>query len=426
MKFKQTLMMIALLGVLALLLVGCAGTQSAPEPGPIGPAGPAGPQGPAGPPGDDAVVSREYVGVGKCAECHEDAYTKYQLSGHPYNLTKIEGAAPVFPYDGQTGGVPNPPEGYSWDDIAYVIGGFAWKAQFVNQDGYLIANPPGQTGVADYLSQYNLANSTLKLNPSWAPYHGNPENLAFSCGQCHTTGYSTRGFQDDKPGLIGTWAFEGVQCEACHGPGSLHVADPYGVAMEVDRSSQACGECHSRGDSRIDAADGFSEQYVQYDQLHNNEHFAIGCIGCHDPHSSSVYTDVTLNPNAGITQTCDTCHWEQAAYSAVRKHFALFCTDCHMPPTGLSAVGNLDRFTGDLSSHVFSINPNPNAAQFSADGEYAMPYITLDYACKHCHGPLATEKDMDMLATAARGYHTPPQPTPEPTPAPEPTATPDS
>lgn len=101
------------------------------------------------------------------------------------------------------------------------------------------------------------------------------------------------------------------------------------------------------------------------------------------------------------------------------------CIDCHMPPMDKSAVADIEMFTGDIQSHLFSINPDPEALQFNEDGSTAMPYITLTYACMHCHnGQLASEKDMDTLSEMARGYHTPATPTPEPTATPEVEATP--
>jgi hypothetical protein len=96
-----------------------------------------------------------------------------------------------------------------------------------------------------------------------------------------------------------------------------------------------------------------------------------------------------------------------------------------------SAVANPDTYTGDIRSHQFSINPDPEAPQFNEDGTLAMPYITLTYACLQCHnGEKATEKDAQALQEMATGYHTPPlpTPTPEPTvePTPEATTTPES
>ncbi len=392
-----------------VFLAACAGPPG--PPGPVGPAGPAGPQGPAGPPGEDASVRLEYVGSEKCGECHENEYAKFMLSGHPYKLTKIEnGQPPTFPYDNLTGGVTEPPEGYTWDDISYVIGGFGWKARFIDLDGYII------TGDEEATTQWNFKNDAAGLPAGWVAYHAG-EQKPYDCGACHTTGYRPDGHQDDMPGIIGTWALPGIQCEACHGPGNLHASDPYGYLMVVDRSNQLCGQCHVRGDpAQIDAAGGFIKHHEQYEELYNSKHFALQCIACHDPHASAIYADPDINPTAGIRQTCESCHWQQT-YQNSERHTALACTDCHMPPSAKSAQGDLQIFTGDISSHLFSINPDPDAPQFNQDGTRAMPYLTLPYACGQCHnGEKATVKDPALLAERASGYHTPPEPTPTPEP----------
>lgn len=196
--------------------------------------------------------------------------------------------------------------------------------------------------------------------------------------------------------------------------------------MVVDRSSQLCGDCHLRDDpATIDAADGFVKHHEQYEELFSSKHFAISCVTCHDPHASTLFADEELNPNNGLRQRCDACHWQQI-YQNNRKHLGVQCTDCHMPPMGQSAVADLDSYTGDINAHLFSINPDPAAPQFNEDGSVTMPYITLSYACMHCHnGKLATEKDIDTLSAMAQGYHTPQTPTPEPTATPEVEATPE-
>ena len=409
MKYKAPLLLSFLAILFLVLLTACAGEPGIQ--GPVGPAGPAGPQGPAGPPGDDATVRLDYVGSEKCGACHEDAYATFMLSGHPYKLSKVvNGEAPVFPYDAVTGGIPGTPEGYTWDDISYVIGGFGWKVRFIDKEGYII------TGDEDATTQWNYANEFADLDAGWVPYHAG-EKKPYNCGSCHTTGYSPEGHQDDLEGIIGTWEFPGIQCEECHGPGSLHSEDPYGHLMVLDRSNQLCGECHYRGEKAlIDASNGFTKHHEQYEELFNSKHFALQCITCHDPHSSAVYSDQELNPNAGIRQTCETCHFEQEEYAKVAKHFYMECTDCHMPKNGKSAQGNLDIFRGDISSHLFAINPDPAAAQYTEDGAYSMPYLTVDYACKQCHnGEIATEKTQEQLGDAAWGYHDRPIPTPDPT-----------
>ena len=137
-------LLLTVIGVLALLLAACAG-----EEGPQGPAGPEGPQGipgpsgqdgeqgPPGPPGRDGASYEpaQFVGSDACAECHEETYENFMESGHPYLLNAVvDGQPPEYPFSE----VPNPPEGYTWDDISYVIGGYNWKAQFIELDGYII------------------------------------------------------------------------------------------------------------------------------------------------------------------------------------------------------------------------------------------------------------------------------------------------
>jgi cytochrome c5 len=405
--------LILIVAVLSVLMIGCS-SSSGPE-GPVGPAGPAGPAGPQGPTGEEASSSQTFVGSDQCGSCHEVEYDKFVLSGHPYKLTKIEnGEPPSFPYDDITGGVSEPPDGYTWDDISYVIGGYGWKTRFIDESGYIV------TGDEDSTTQYNYANDDVGTDDGWVAYHPGEEK-PYDCGSCHTTGFSPVGHQDGLEGIIGSWVFPGIQCEECHGPGSLHAADPQGVRMTVDRTSQLCGQCHIRGNpALIDASGGFVRHHEQYEELFNTKHFATSCITCHDPHASAVFADDEINPNQGIRQECDTCHWQQV-FQNNRRHLGVDCTDCHMPPMGKSAVGNLETFTGDIRSHQFSINPDPDASQFNDDGSLSSPYITLNYACKQCHnGERAADRDLETLSEMADGYHTHPAPTPEPLPTPEP------
>ena len=399
--------------IAAAMLIGCS-ASSGPE-GPVGPAGPAGSEGPPGPKGDAASSSQTYIGSDRCGSCHAEEYEKFSLSGHPYKLTKIEnGQIPSFPYDEITGGVASPPAGYEWDDVSYVIGGYGWKARFIDNDGYII------TGNEDSTTQFNYANDVVGTEEEWVAYHAGEEK-PYDCGSCHTTGYSPIGHQDGLEGIIGTWAFPGIQCEECHGPGSLHAEDPQGVRMTLDRSSQLCGDCHIRGNpALIDASGGFVKHHEQYEEMFNSKHVSITCITCHDPHASSVFVDEQVNPSKGIRQQCETCHW-QAEFQNNRLHLGVDCVDCHMPLMAKSAVANLEIFTGDIRSHIFSINPDPTAAQFTDDGALSSPFITLEYACKHCHnGEWAVDRDLDSLATVAKGYHTPMEPTPEPMPVQDP------
>ena len=178
----------------------------------------------------------------------------------------------------------------------------------------------------------------------------------------------------------------------------------------------------------MQAHDGFEQGGQEFTDLYNSKHFALNCITCHDPHASSQFADAEVNPDQGIRQACENCHWENLT-QGVRKHLGVDCVDCHMPPLAKLAQANPDLMQGDVRAHQFSINPNPNAQQFTDDGARVNPYLTLQYVCQQCHnGEIAAAQDAETLAEAARGYHLPatatPLPTPEPTAAPEATPTP--
>lgn len=189
--------------------------------------------------------------------------------------------------------------------------------------------------------------------------------------------------------------------------------------MVLDRSSQLCGECHVRGDPALmKARDGFEEHNQQFNDLFNSKHFALSCIACHDPHASALYSGEEVNPRQGVRQSCDTCHWQQLTQNN-RRHSTLDCVDCHMPPMAKSAVGNLELFTGDVHAHQFSINTDPEAAQFDKENLLVMPYITLEYACRHCHnGEDYSNQEMEALVEIADGYHDRLAPTAEATATP--------
>jgi hypothetical protein len=400
---KKLLGFLLALSILALL-AGCVATpttQIGPPgepgpsgpPGPIGPSGPAGEQGPIGPKGDAGLdyTAPAYVGRDACKECHADQHAAYMTTGHAFALSKIaDGAAPMFPESE----VSEPPAGLTWDDIQYVIGGYGWMARFVDKQGNLV------TGDADALTQYNLENRTLKTDAGWVAYHAG-EEVAFDCARCHTTGYIAEGNQDGLPGLIGTWVEDGVGCENCHGPGSNHVNAPYQVSMAIVRDSAACGACHSRTEvTTIEAHDGFIDHNQQYSELFSSKKRVMACVDCHNPHQSTIYGD------GADRSDCETCHFEQDEHQKItdRKHAS--CVDCHMPRITMSAVADPARFSGDVRTHMFAINPFAKT-QFNKDGTQAEPDIAVEFACKGCHSEAGRAPVLEdaRLLEVATGFH---------------------
>jgi hypothetical protein len=325
-------------------------------------------------------------------------------SGHAWKLNPVvNGQPPQYPFTK----LNQLPEGYTWNDISYVIGGYNWKARFLDQQGYIITDKPGAV-ISDtaYLNQWNFANPLIGKQAGWVTYKSGTPQLKYDCGPCHTTGYNRQGSQDDKPGIVGTWAEPGIKCEACHGPGSLHASNPRGFAMQVDRDAELCGKCHVRGTSEsVDAKDGFIDHHEQYEELFQSKHVTIDCVVCHDPHTLVVQL---RQAKEQTTRTqCQNCHFKEAQNQKNAKHVALkmACVECHMPRLVKSAWGDAEKFTGDIRTHMMAIDVN-QIGQFSEDGKTSLSQISLDFACRHCHveglvKPLTDEE----LKAAATDYH---------------------
>ncbi len=346
-----------------------------------------------------ATSEPEYIGSDTCAQCHSAIADAVNMSGHPYKLNKVVNAQPPeYPFTE----VPNPPEGYTWSDVSYVIGGYNWKARFIDQEGYII------TGADENATtQWNLANDDLGFDTGWAGYHAGEVEKPYNCGSCHTTGYSEEGNQDGLPGMIGTWSEPGIQCESCHGPGRAH-ADAGGdkSLITVDTSADLCGSCHIRGEKdTIPAKGGYIRHHEQYNEFLASPHAALDCVTCHDPHDGVVQL---RQSGADTTKTsCTTCHSAKAdtQASAVMKAM-VSCTDCHMPRITKSAQGNAAAYQGDVRTHLFAID-SETMTQFDADGNLAITKVSLDFACKTCHrdGGGASVKSDDDLKARASGYH---------------------
>ncbi len=245
------------------------------------------------------------------------------------------------------------------------------------------------------------------------PLHwtGTFQNWNTMCAECHSTNLE-KNFSVETQAFDTTWSSIDVDCEACHGPGSAHVAAPNEVslalpamarawvmneatgiaarspALESSAEIEVCAQCHSRraqltddfapGDAFFDGfrpslldeglyhADGqiLDEVYVYGSFLQSAMHAAgVSCSDCHDPHS----TDLRAEADA----VCGTCHLPGTF--AVAEHHnhpedpAPGCIDCHMRAETYMVVD-------PRRDHSFRV-PRPDLSQ----------RLGAPNACNDCH-----------------------------------------
>ncbi len=328
------------------------------------------------------LAQQDYVGAEYCANCHPldpseaDNYADWRTSGHRFILQEgVEAQHRALPL----------PEGFSWDDISYVVGGHSTKAIYLDETGHIITSTVDREGEpVDGMNQYNL------LTGEWSDFAAG-EDRPYDCGGCHTTGYNPRGSMPGLPGIEGSFKFPGVECEVCHGPGST---------MQVNHAAEECGACHKHPDTDgIEAVGGFIRSEGQYSEFKAGAHRELACVSCHNPHKPAEFS---------IKKQCEDCHSDLAADYATsfKGEAGIQCEDCHMPYATLSAQP-LGPHKGDMRTHIFSIDPRAGINMFSEDGSSVVldddgkAAVTLDFVCQRCH----QGKPAETLSKFAKDFH---------------------
>ncbi len=143
-----------------------------------------------------------------------------------------------------------------------------------------------------------------------------------ACVECHEdqtshfagSTHSKVALADSKVGDTG--------CEACHGPGSLHVkaGGSKNTIVNPRKSPEACFDCH------VDKRGQFS-----LPSSHPVMSGKVTCVDCHDVHEGKAVRG-TADALEGENDTCTKCHTAQKGpfifeHSAMREG----CVACHNP-----------------------------------------------------------------------------------------------
>jgi predicted CXXCH cytochrome family protein len=150
-----------------------------------------------------------------------------------------------------------------------------------------------------------------------------------ACQECHTN--ISRSFPASPHARLHLQSGrEQNGCEACHGPGSKHVASGGGrgkFIINPGKNSEACFQCHLQEQAEF-----------HFPQHHPVLEGKMNCVQCHDPHGQDIMKPAGGLAMARLNQTCAECHREQTK-PVMFEHAALRegCIVCHSPHGSVNA-----------------------------------------------------------------------------------------
>jgi predicted CXXCH cytochrome family protein len=194
----------------------------------------------------------DYIGTRACVGCHSDVGRTHEETAHAHTLEDVSRDKDAIVADFSVGEDvrmvlfpgEDEPRPFTPADITFTLG----SGRVVQSYVYEVDRGEYRVFPAEwYVTEQRW--EPFELADSWDDY---AYDWGANCAYCHTTGYNADRVR---------WEDEGVQCEACHGPGSFHEeeADSAGrnpsdreledirEAIVLSPDAQICGQCHSRG-----------------------------------------------------------------------------------------------------------------------------------------------------------------------------------
>lgn len=198
-------------------------------------------------------------------------------------------------------------------------------------------------------------------------------------------------------------------CEACHGPGSLHVEEE-----RSERHSHPAAGGETLAESRSHRGDviiGFTKESGTPVETQNAQCLSchtggqrihwpgsmhdlnkMACTDCHNP--MARFSGTSLLKKDSITETCQSCHSQQRAEFRKRSHMPvsegkMSCVDCHNPHGSPTAP----------LLKADSVNDVCYACHAEKRGPFIWEHAPVRENCINCHHPHGTNHDK-LLVTA--------------------------
>ncbi len=407
-----------------------------------------------------------YVGGASCIECHRKEYELFQGSHHDLAMdvanedtvrARFDGAeiehygvtSRVF-RDGERFMVHTEgPDGQMHDYQVKMVFGCEPLQQYMVE----LKEP----GSEDALGQYQVLRLSWDVeNEKWFylpapdvdeklepgdPLHwtGITQRWNSNCAICHSTN-----LKKNYSALTNTYSTTftdiNVNCESCHGPGSLHVEiakrrrflwdrnHGYGLTRLKSRSNlpqiESCAPCHSRrteiqaGHQSGASYDDFyscqlltSPMYHDDGQIRDEDyvygsfiqsrmfHQGIRCTDCHDPHSARVKFD--------DNRLCTSCHQHPAGKYDTPAHHrhangsaGARCVECHMPSTTYMSIDKRRDHSLRVPRPDLSVRfGTPNACTACHISDIELPPKEQESLTQYLDWMIAAEAGNETVAT---------------------------
>ena len=365
----------------------------------------------------DSGITVTFLGSEKCKDCHKGEYDKWQDSHHDHamevaNVKSVLGdfndteftihgvTSRFYRKDGGFYVYTEGPGGEMGEfEISHTFGWFPLQQYLVPFPGGRLQCLPYAWDVKD--KKWYRVPPVEKIAPDdWLYWTNNGQNWNGMCAECHSTNLK-KNYDSESSTFKTTWSDINVGCEACHGPGSNHVAwaqmpdmarpqvDNFELVQDTSNTEalaavELCAPCHSRrailGDyvhaekdlldsllpslltEELYFADGqiLEEVYV-YGSFTQSKMYRHGvrCSNCHDVHS--------IKPLKEGNALCLQCHRTEE-YDSKEHHFHKMKDEKGEPITSKN---------GDI---LFAVGTGAECVQCHMPGRY---YMGIDYRPDH-------------------------------------------
>ncbi len=370
----------------------------------------------------NASENAQYVGIEKCRKCHESVYQTFKETGmgksfglatpeksdalfdaahaHVYDQDLDLHYRPYFNNDSlfvqeyRTQGTDTI---YSrTEHIKYVIGsGQHTNSHIIEKNGYLYQAPITfytQSKIWDLAPGFD-GGSNSRFD----------RKIQLECMSCHNSMPLLQDGSLNKFLKVG----HGIDCERCHGPGSIHVNEKesgkmvdtskgadYSIVnpkrLNANEQNNICMRCHLQGVTVLEdghdfydfkpslklsdfmttflpAYDGGEDKMIMASHVErmmmSNCYLQSGelsCVTCHNPHIS-----VKNTPSTQFNTACNNCHGD-AQHQDNSVSSTSDCISCHMPKTGAIDIPHV----AVTDHYIRTPDDNPDPAQFQGLKSY--------------------------------------------------------